>query len=63
MHKLFKKLLRDRSAATVIEYGMLIALISIILISSFQAFSNQLVNTYLIVTTFTNAAQAKEQGL
>ncbi|WP_353226916.1 Flp family type IVb pilin [Novosphingobium sp.] len=59
MQTLFKRLLRDSSAATVVEYGMLIALISVILIVGFQGFSNQLINTWLIVQGYTDNSMAK----
>lgn len=61
VHTLFKRLLRDNSAVSAIEYGLLIGLISAIIVVGLSNFSNQLINTYLIVTTWTNAAQAKEQ--
>ena len=56
-----KRLLRDQSGVTVIEYGLLIGLISAIIVVGLSNFSNQLINTYLIVTTWTNAAQSKIQ--
>jgi pilus assembly protein Flp/PilA len=61
VHTLVKRLLRDRSGATVVEYGMLIALLSVVIIVGMQNFSNQIINTWLIVTTYTNNAQANEQ--
>lgn len=61
MHGFCKRLLRDESAVTAIEYGLLIGLISAIIITGLSNFSNQLINTYLIVTTWTNNAQSKIQ--
>ena len=61
MQTLLARLLRDRTGATVVEYGMLIALLSVVIIVGLQNFSNQLINTWLIVTTYTDNAQAKEQ--
>jgi pilus assembly protein Flp/PilA len=55
----WQRLLRDRAGVTVIEYGLLIGLISIIIVVGLSNFSNQLVNTYLIVTNATAAGQAK----
>ncbi len=52
-------MLRDRQGATVIEYGMLIALVSVILIVGFQAFGNSLVNNWLIVQAYTDNSMAK----
>jgi pilus assembly protein Flp/PilA len=54
-----QRLLRDKAGVTVIEYGLLIGLISIIIVVGLSNFSNQLVNTYLIVTNATAAGQAK----
>ena len=61
MQTLLARLLRDTTGATVVEYGMLIALLSVVIIVGLQSFSNQLINTWLIVTTYTNNAEAKEQ--
>jgi pilus assembly protein Flp/PilA len=61
LQTLLKRLRRDEAGATVIEYGMLIALLSVVIIVGLQNFSNQIINTWLIVTTYTNNAQANEQ--
>jgi pilus assembly protein Flp/PilA len=55
-----QRLLRDQSGATAIEYGLLIGLIAAAMVAGLSDFSNQLVNTYIIVSTYTNTAQAKE---
>ena len=59
MRSFCQRLLRDRAGVTVIEYGLLIGLISIIIVVGLSNFSNQLINTYLIVTNATAAGQAK----
>jgi pilus assembly protein Flp/PilA len=59
VHTWFRSLLRDRQGATVVEYGMLIGLVSIILIVGFQAFGNALINNWLIVQGYTDNALAK----
>jgi pilus assembly protein Flp/PilA len=61
VHSFCQRLLRDESAATVIEYGLLIGLIAAAIVAGLSDFSDQLVNTYVIVSTWTNTAQAKEQ--
>jgi len=52
-----KRLLRDPTGATVVEYGMLIGLIAVVLIVGFQNFGNQLNNTWLIVQMYTANSQ------
>lgn len=59
MRSFCQRLLRDEAGVTVIEYGLLIGLISIIIVVGLSNFSNQLINTYLIVTNATAAGQAK----
>ena len=59
MRSFCQRLLRDKAGVTVIEYGLLIGLISIIIVVGLSNVSNQLVNTYLIVTNATAAGQAK----
>ncbi|MBY0393585.1 MAG: Flp family type IVb pilin [Novosphingobium sp.] len=47
--KLLRRLIaQDRSGATAIEMGFLVALISVAMIASLHTFSNQLNNTFLI---------------
>jgi|GEM_PF-2047502 len=50
--KFLKRLARADDAATVVEYGLLIGLLSVVLIVGFQGFSNQLINTWLIVQLY-----------
>lgn len=49
---LFKRLLRTSDGATVIEYGLLIGLMSVVIIVGIQTFSNQLINMWQIVTFY-----------
>ncbi|WP_298165282.1 Flp family type IVb pilin [Novosphingobium sp.] len=48
---LHRLLVEDRSGATAIEMGFLVALISVAIIGSLHTFSNQLNNTLNITTT------------
>lgn len=57
MQTLVKRLLRDTAGVTVVEYGMLIGLLSVVLIFGLQSFSNQLINTLLIAAAATNNTQ------
>lgn len=59
MRALLQRLARDSTGATVVEYGMLIALISVILIVGFESFSNALVNNWLIIQGYTDNSIAK----
>ncbi len=60
MLDLCQRLLRDQTGATVVEYGLIIGLIAAVIVAGLGDFSDQLTNTYLIVTNWTNAAQANE---
>lgn len=62
MVRLLNQILRDRSAATVVEYGFLVGLFSIGIIFGFTAFTNELYNLWLIVGENTDAA-ARKPGL
>jgi len=44
--KLIRKMLRDESGATAIEYGLIVALVSIAAISAMQGLGNQLNTTF-----------------
>jgi pilus assembly protein Flp/PilA len=48
--------MRDTSAATVVEYGMLIGLLSVVIIVGLQGFSDQIVNTWVIVQSYTDGS-------
>ena len=53
---LFTRLLRDESAATVVEYGLLIGLLSVVIIVGLQGFSDQIINTWTIVQTYSQTS-------
>lgn|GEM_PF-1495063 len=59
MQPFCQRLLRDSSAVSAVEYGLLIGLLSVIIVVGLSSFSNQLINTYLIVSNATAAGQAK----
>ncbi|MFT4325099.1 MAG: Flp family type IVb pilin [Candidatus Liberibacter psyllaurous] len=46
----FKKMLKDESGATAIEYGLLAALIAVVIISSVTALGTKLVTVFKKVT-------------
>lgn len=50
MHKL-RRLFRDRSAATAIEYGLIAAIISASLILGLEEFRDGLIGVFNLVTT------------
>ena len=45
----FLKLLRDETGATAIEYGLLAALLGVVMITAMQSLGNSLSNTYATV--------------
>ena len=47
MRKMFKKLLRDNSGATAIEYGLIAALIAVVIITGVTAVGTQLSTTFV----------------
>jgi len=51
MFKLLKKLLKNDEAATAIEYGLIVALISVAAISSMQQVGTNLKNTFNTVAS------------
>ncbi len=52
-----RRLLRDNSGATAIEYGLILGLISVSIIIGLQSFGDQLVVLYQVVDGYTaNAA-------
>ncbi len=57
MQSLLKRLLRDKSAVTVVEYGLLVGTLSIAIILGLSGFANQVVNLWEIVDTYTVNAQ------
>lgn len=53
MHDLARRLRHDQSGATVVEYGLLLAMISFGIVFGLQGFSNNFVNLWLIVNGYT----------
>ena len=47
----FKKLIRDESGATAIEYGLIAALIAVAAITAMQGLGNELNTTFSTVST------------
>ncbi|MGH6780988.1 MAG: Flp family type IVb pilin [Sphingomonadaceae bacterium] len=54
--KFFSKLIRDKKAATAIEYGLIAALIAVAGVTAFDALGSQ------ISSTMTNATTAMENA-
>jgi pilus assembly protein Flp/PilA len=54
--KSLKSFCSDRAGGTAIEYGLLLALISIGLLAGLEAFSNSLTNTFSTVTNSIDSA-------
>lgn len=59
MQSLIRRILHDNSAATAVEYGLILGLISVSVIVGLQGFSNQLVVLYQIVDGYTTNATSK----
>ena len=51
MHSLFARFVRDESGATAIEYGLIAALISVVIIGALQATGTNLSTTFGSVST------------
>ena len=51
MKSLFRRFIRDQSGATAIEYGLIAAGISVVIISVVNAIGGQLNNTFTNVST------------
>ena len=52
----FSKLMRDEAGATAIEYGLIAALIAVVIIGAIQAVGGQLTTTFTAISTaLTNA--------
>ena len=57
---LFKSVLKDETAATAIEYGLIAALIAVAAISAMGALGNSLSNTFTLVSgRMNNASDGK----
>ena len=50
LNKLLKAILEDRSGATAVEYGLIVALIVIAMISALNTFANETINMWDRVT-------------
>jgi len=59
VQSLIRRILHDNSAATAVEYGLILGLISVSVIVGLQGFSNQLVVLYQIVDGYTTNATSK----
>jgi pilus assembly protein Flp/PilA len=55
MLAVFSKLMRDEDGATAIEYGLIAALIAVVIIGALQLVGGQLVNTFTTVANNLNA--------
>lgn len=49
MHNLFTQFVRDESGATAIEYGLIAALIAVVIIGTLQAIGTQLSTKFAAV--------------
>jgi pilus assembly protein Flp/PilA len=58
----FKKLLKDESGATAIEYGLIAALVSVAAIAALQGMGTSLRQIFGIVSTELNEAATSAQG-
>jgi pilus assembly protein Flp/PilA len=51
MSNLFSRFLKDESGATAIEYGLIAALIAVVIIGALQAVGGQLTTNFTAVAT------------
>lgn len=51
MTNLFSRFVRDESGATAIEYGLIAALIAVVIIGALQAVGTKLTSTFSTVST------------
>jgi len=51
MNKLFSRFVRDESGATAIEYGLIAALIAVVIIGALQAIGTNLTSTLNNIAT------------
>jgi pilus assembly protein Flp/PilA len=58
MRKVISNLLRDESGATAIEYGLIAALISVVIIVAITAVGTQLSTTFNTISTKLSSANA-----
>ncbi|WP_169799533.1 Flp family type IVb pilin [Novosphingobium lentum] len=59
MKSLMSRILRDRSAATAIEYGLLVGLLGIAMTFGLRNITNSIYNMYHTVDNHTTAALAR----
>ncbi|MES2293104.1 MAG: Flp family type IVb pilin [Pseudomonadota bacterium] len=50
MNKLISRFVRDESGATAIEYGLIAALIAVVIIGALSAIGSKLTNTFTSVS-------------
>jgi len=55
----FNKFLKDESGATAIEYGLIAALVSVVIIGALQLLGTSLTTTFGTVTTALSGAAAE----
>ena len=59
LNKLLKAILEDRSGATAVEYGLIVALIVIAMISALNTFANETINMWdRVSTAMSNASSS-----
>lgn len=58
MVSIFKEFLLDESGATAIEYGLIVALVSVVGIGAFDALGDNLASIFGIVSTTLSSAAA-----
>lgn len=58
MLELWQKILRDESAATAVEYGLLVGFIALAIIGGMNNFTNQMVALWHSVENASNSAAA-----
>ena len=60
--KLFKQFRKDEKGATAIEYGLIAALISVVIIAALNTLSGSLNSTFSAVSTELDSATAGDGG-
>jgi pilus assembly protein Flp/PilA len=51
LSKVFKRLVRDESGATAIEYGLIVALVFLVALSAITSFGTSMTTMYNVITT------------
>ncbi|MGY6643955.1 MAG: Flp family type IVb pilin [Salinarimonas sp.] len=62
MKNLFSRFANDESGATAIEYGLIAALIAVVIIGALQLLGTELTNTFGTVSTAISGAGAGDGG-